>query len=136
MAGTALRTSRQSRINWWRATLQRQREANLSVTEFCRRVGVAVSTFYYWKHRVHEVPPNAHVPVRDEHPSRQATTAVGTTVAKFVPVSILKPAAVTEIEIELTNACLVQLKGPIDPLLLQAAITAAGQLDGFHQGAN
>ena len=136
MAGTALRTSRQSRINWWRATLQRQREANLSVTEFCRRVGVAVSTFYYWKHRVHEVPPNAHVPVRRRAPLASGDNGRRDHGRQIRPVSILKPAAGSRVEIELTNACLVRLKGPIDPLLLQAAITAAGQLDGFHQGAN
>ena len=42
----------------------------------------------------------------------------------------------TELEIELTNACVVRLKGVIDPFLLQAAITAAGQIDGSHEGAN
>jgi len=50
-------------------------------------------------------------------------------------VTILEPAAGTELEIELTNACVVRLKGVIDPPLLQAAITAAGQLDGSHGGA-
>jgi hypothetical protein len=64
------------------------------------------------------------------------TTAVGTTAANFAPVSILEPAAVAELEIELTNACVVRLKGAIDPPLLQAAITAAGQLDGSREGAN
>ena len=64
------------------------------------------------------------------------TSATGTASANFVPVSILEPAASTELEIELTNACVVRLKGVIDPPLLQAAIMAAGQLDGSREGAN
>jgi hypothetical protein len=56
-----------------------------------------------------------------------------TTAAHFVPLSIIKPDAGAELEIELTNACMVRLKGVIDPLLLQAAITAAGQLDGSRR---
>ena len=136
MAATEPRTNHQSRVDWWRGQLQRQRKTNLSVTEFCRQLGVSVTTFYYWKKRVHEAPLNASRRVPAEHPSRQVTTAVGTTAANFVPVSILEPAAGAELEIELTNACVVRLKGVIDPPLLQAAITAAGQLDGSREGAN
>ena len=32
--------------------------ANLSVTEFCRQLGVSITTLYYWKKRVHEAPAN------------------------------------------------------------------------------
>jgi hypothetical protein len=56
-----------------------------------------------------------------------------TTAAHFVPLSIIKPDAGVEREIVLTNACMVRLKGLIDPLLLQAAITAAGPLDGSRR---
>ena len=41
-----------------------------------------------------------------------------------------------KLEIELTNACVLRLKGVIDPSLLQAAIMAAGRLDGSREGAN
>ena len=34
---------------WWRRQLFRRQSANLSVTEFCRQLGVSVTTFYYWK---------------------------------------------------------------------------------------
>jgi hypothetical protein len=55
----------------------------------------------------------------------------------FVPVSIVDPAVGTELEVELANACVVRLKGPIDVSLLQAAIAAAGELDRSpHQGGN
>jgi hypothetical protein len=136
MAGTGLRTNHQSRVDWWRGQFQRQRKANLSVTEFCRQLGVSVTMFYYWKKRVYGATPNASRQSPAEYPSRRLTTAAGTTAANFVPVSILEPPAGTELEIELNNACVLRLKGMIDPPLLQAAITAAGRLDGSREGAN
>jgi hypothetical protein len=128
-------TSREDRREWWRRQLSRQQSANLSVTEFCRQLGVSVTTFYYWKKRV-QAPPNT--PGRDpaEHRSRHATTSTCAPAPNFVPVSILDPVAGTQLEIELTNACVVRLRGVIDPPLLQAAITAAGQLGGSRQGAD
>jgi hypothetical protein len=136
MAATGLPTNHQSRVDWWRAQFQRQRRTNLSVTDFCRQLGVCVTTFYYWKKRVHKTLPNAPERVSDERPSHRMNPAIGTAAANFVPVSILEPAAGAELEIELINACVVRLKGVIDPPLLQAAITAAAQLDGPREGAN
>ena len=131
MAGTELRTSHQSRAEWWRAQFQRQRKANLSVAEFCRQLDVSVTTFYYWKKRVEETPPDARGQVPGVCPSREENEA-----ASFVPLSILEPAAGTQLEIELTNACVLRLTGVIDPRLLRAAIAAAGRLDGSGQGAH
>ena len=135
MAATGPRTNHQSRVDWWRGQFQRQRKANLSVTDLCRQLGVSVTTFYYWKKRVHEAPPRR---LRGRFPTcaHRVHARPPDTAANFVPISILEPAAGTELEIELTNACVVRLKGVIDPPLLQAAITAAGQLDGSREGAN
>ena len=135
MAETARRTSHQSRIDWWRGQFERHHKAGQSVTELCRQLDVSVTTFYYWKKRVHEASPRSPGQVAAGYPSRRPTTA-GTTTASFVPVSIVEPATGTELEIELNNSCVLRLKGIIDPSLLQAAITAAGQLDGSRQGAN
>ena len=131
MAPTKPRTNHQSRVDWWRAQFQRQRKANLSVTDLCRQLGVNVTTFYYWKKRVDEAPPDGCGQLPGMHPARQATMA-----ANFVPLSIIEPGAGTELEIELTNSCVLRLKGFIDPSLLQAAITAAGRLDGSREGAD
>ena len=129
-------TSREHRREWWRRQLARQASANLSVTEFCRQLGVSLTTFYYWKKRVRETPPivSRHVPV--ENSSHGLTTTAGAAPSNFVPVSILDPTASTQLEIELANACVLRLKGVIDPSLLQAAIMAAGRLDGSREGAN
>jgi Transposase len=136
MLGFRQRASREERREWWRGQLTRQQSANVSVAEFCRQLGVSVATFYYWKRRVDEVPPTATGQASTEQPSRSRNGSAGATTPNFVPVSILEPTAGTQLEVELTNACVVRLKGVIDPSLLQAAITAAGQLDGSREGAN
>jgi transposase-like protein len=135
MVGTGLRTNHQSRVDWWRRQFQRQRKANVGIAEFCRQIGVSITTFYYWKKRVHEALPGIPQRVPAERSSRHPTSTAGATAANFVPVSIVEPTADTQLEIELTNACVVRLTGLIDPSLLQAAITAAGQLNGSHKGA-
>ena len=136
MAGTRLRTNHRSRIDWWRGQFQRHEKANLSVTELCRQLGVSITTFYYWKKRVHEAPAIVSRQVPVENSSHGLTTTAGAAPSNFVPVSIFEPSAGTQLEIELTNACVLRLKGVIDPSLLQAAIMAAGRLDGSHEGAN
>jgi hypothetical protein len=107
----------------------------VGIAEFCRQIGVSITTFYYWKKRVHEALPGIPQRVPAERSSRRPTSTAGATAANFVPVSIVEPTADTQLEIELTNACVVRLTGLIDPSLLQAAITAAGQLNGSHKGA-
>jgi hypothetical protein len=135
MGGTR-RANHQSRVEWWRGQFQRQENTNLSVTELCLQLGVSVATFYCWRERVHEATSNDLRQSTDARPPRCMTTSADTTSANFVPVSILEPAAGTELEIELTNACVLRLKGAINLPLLQATIMATGQLDGSHQGAN
>jgi hypothetical protein len=129
-------TSREQRREWWRLQLARQKAANLSVTEFCRQLGVSITTFYYWKKRVRGAQTILSRQVPGENSSGRLTPAAGVAPSNFVPVSILEPTAGTQLEIELTNACVLRLKGVIDPSLLQAAIMAAGRLDGSREGAN
>jgi hypothetical protein len=137
MAGTRPRTNYQSRLDWWRGQFQRHQKANLSVALFCRQLGVSVVTFYYWKRRVHEAESGTDSSrVTPGQRSRNPITSANGAVPDFVPVSVLDSGASTVLEIELTNACVVRLRGAIDPPLLQAAIAAAGQLDGSGQGAH
>ena len=123
--------SRQERREWWRRQLSRRQSANLSVADFCQQLGVSVATFYYWKKRIHEVASHAPGQGAVESPPRSVSTA-----AHFVPVSLVDRRVGTHLEIELANACVLRLEGAIDPSLLQAAITAAGQLDGSGRGAD
>jgi Transposase len=129
-------TSREERREWWRRHISRQQSAKLSVAEFCRQLGISITTFYYWKRHVEEAPRTIPGPVSTVRPSQSPSASAKTAAASFVPVSILDAGTSTQLEIELTNACVVRLRGMVDPTLLQAAITAAGQVGGSRQGAD
>jgi hypothetical protein len=60
--------------------------------------------------------------------------ANGASTPAFLPVSILHAGPAGQLEIELANACVVRIKGAVDPELLRVAIHAAGQFRGYGQG--
>ena len=125
----------QARREWWRRQIRRQTECNLTVAEFCRRLGVSTVTFYAWKRRFREVPPA--VPLGPERPSdRPMPESNGASPPAFLPVSILDASATGQLEIELANSCIVRLKGAVDPELLRIAIRAAGRLGGDGRGGD
>jgi hypothetical protein len=62
--------------------------------------------------------------------------ANGDLTPAFLPVSILGAGAAGQLEIELANACIVRLKGEVDPDLLRIAIQAAGRLGGNGRGGD
>jgi hypothetical protein len=136
MVGVSQGPSRHERREWWRHQLARQQSGSLSVTEFCRRLGVSLTTFYYWKKRFSEAAPDTSRREPARRSTRPGATSTDAAVPSFMPVSIVDPVAGTQLEITLANACVVRLRGTVDPSLLQAAIAAAGQLDGSHQGAD
>src|SRR6516225_5036486 len=132
MIGFGPPVDRRARCQWWRLQIQRQQEGSLTVAEFCRRLGVSTVTFYAWRRRLREAPPA--VPLVPERPSaRPLPEANGPSTPAFLPVSILDAGA-AQLEIELANACVVRLKGAVDPELLRVAIHAAGQLRGDGRG--
>jgi transposase-like protein len=132
MTGMRSHTDHQSRLDWWRRQIQRQPKTKLTIADFCRQLGVSVPTFYYWRRKVRVGLQTPSEPVAEAAFSRPPTTAA----APFLPVSILDPDAGTHLEIQLANACVVRLRGPLNPRLLRAAITAAGRLDGSRQGGH
>ena len=134
MVGFGPPASRQTRREWWRRQIQRQQDGSLSIAEFCRRLGVSTVTYYAWKRRLREAPPA--VPLVAERPSaRPSPEANGPSTPAFLPVSILDAGA-AQLEIELANACVVRLKGAVDPELLRVAIHAAGRLGGDGRGGD
>jgi transposase-like protein len=135
MSGFGPPASRQARREWWRRQIQRQKDGSLTVTEFCRRLGVSTVTFYAWKRRFHEVPPAS--PLNPERTSARPTAeANGVSTPPFLPVSILNAGAAGQLEIELANACIVRLKGAVDPELLRIAIRAAARLGSDGRGGD
>ena len=110
-AGLAVSYSSRGIPNNGRPVLRppQQKTANLSVTEFGRQFGVSFTTFYYWKKRVREAPLilSQQVPVRSlcSPPECHRRAAP----SNFVHVSIDGPSADAQLEIELTNACVLRL---------------------------
>ena len=68
--------------------------------------------------------------------ARPRSEANGASTPAFLPVSILNAGAAGQPEIELANACVVRLKGAVDPKLLRIAIRAAGRLGGHGRGGD
>jgi transposase-like protein len=103
--------------------------------EFCRRLGVSTVTFYAWKRRFREAPTAS--PLDPKRASaRPLPEANGASTPAFLLVSIRDAGAPGQLEIELANACVVRLKGAVDPELLRIAIRAAGRLGGHGRGGD
>ena len=135
MVGFGPPASRQARRPWWRRQIQRQEDGNLTVAEFCRRLGVSTVTFYAWRRRFREALP-ASLRVPEGPPARPIPLANGAATPAFLPVSIRDAGAAGRLEIELANACVVRLNGAVDPELLRIAIHAAGRLGGDGRGGD
>jgi Transposase len=135
MVGFGPPASRQARREWWRRQIQCQKEGSLSVAEFCRRLGVSTVTFYAWKRRVREAPPVLPL-VPERLSTRPMPETNSASTPAFLPVSILSAGAAGQLEIELANACIVRLKGAVDPQLLRIAIRTAGRLSGARRGGD
>jgi transposase-like protein len=134
MLGFGPPVNRPARREWWRRQIQRQQDGSLSIAEFCRRLGVSTVTFYAWKRRFREAAPIS--PLIPGRPAAKPSTANGAPAPTFLPVSMLDAGSNGQLEIELANACVVRLKGAVDPALLRIAIRAAGRLGDGGRGAD
>lgn len=56
--------SQGDRASSWRERLRRYASSSLTVAEFCRREGVSVPNFYYWRRRLADGPSNQPSPQR------------------------------------------------------------------------
>jgi hypothetical protein len=135
MRESRLPSERDSRIEWWRRLIVRQQSAPVPLTQFCQQMGISARKFYYWRQRLQEMDAaSSGCQASPSASPRSRSTIAGEIAAAFVPVSIVNPGTTTQLEIELANGCAVRLTGSIDPGLLQAAISAAGQLSGPGRG--
>jgi hypothetical protein len=134
MVGFGPPANHRARQEWWRRQIERQNSGSLTVAEFCRRLGVSSVSFYSWKRRFRDAPPGSPLP--SERPAtRPLANANGAPTAPFLPVSIVDADPDGQLEIELANACVVRLKGAVNPELLRIAIKAAGRLGSGTRGA-
>jgi hypothetical protein len=135
MRESGLPSEQESRIQWWRRLIFRQQSAVVPLTQFCRQMGISTRKFYYWRQRLREMDAaSSDCRINPSGSSQPASTVSREAAAAFLPVSIIGHSTTTELEIELANGCAVRLKGSVDVGLLQAAISAAGQLDGPGRG--
>ena len=135
MFGFGPPADRIARRQWWRRQVERQEQSSFTVAEFCRRLGVSTVTFYAWKRRFREAPPLS--PLNPERPSARTRPAANRlSTSPFLPVSILNAGAAGQLEIELANACVVRVNGPVDPKVLRSAIRAAAGLGGDRRGGD
>ena len=89
MAGTGRHTDHQSRLDWWRRQIQRQRMANLTVTDFCRQPGVSVATV-----TVSLGPTdNRAWAAKMQSPSNASGPAVGNPALRAAQPTVRQPAA-------------------------------------------
>jgi hypothetical protein len=97
----------------------------------------APKTFYAWRHRLRATSSTfSRVSVeRKRHPSSNGN---GAAMAPFVPVTIRdrEDATAGQLEITLSNSCVLRLSGAVDPDLLRIAIDGAGRLGGKRRGTN
>src|SRR5262245_22003922 len=135
MVGFGPPASRQARREWWRRQFQRQTNGSLTVTAFCRRIGVSTVTFYAWKRRLRESPPASSL-VPGGASARPTHEANGASTTTFLPVSYSNARAAGHLECKLANACVLRLKGTVYPQLLRIAIHAAGQFGGDPRGGD
>ena len=107
MFGFRQPATRDERRERRRRQLSRQQSPNLSVTEFCPQLGVSITTFYYWKKRVHEAPANTLGRVLGKRSSRRMTTTAGATAANLIgPVHAARGHGSTVRLRSRTNPCL------------------------------
>ena len=134
MRESGVPSEQESRIDWWRRLIFRQRSVPVPLTQFCRQMGVSTRKFYYWRQRLRDLDAASSGSQITPSGSLQSASTISGDDDTFLPVSIVHRSTTTELEIELTNGCLVRLKGSVDVGLLQAAIIAAGQLSVSGQG--
>jgi transposase-like protein len=134
MRASGLPSEQESRIEWWRQLIFRQQSAPVPLTQFCRQMGINPRKFYYWRKRLREMDAASSGPPITPSGSLQSKSSAPRGAAAFLPVSIIGRGTTVELEIELANGCAVRLKGAVDVDLLQAAISAAGELRGPGRG--
>jgi hypothetical protein len=135
MVGIGPLSDRRTRREWWRRQIERHKQSTLSVTQFCSRLGVRPKTFYAWRQRL-SAASSVFSHVSGERKRGPSSNSYPVPTAPFLPVVIRDDATAGQLEIELSNSCVLRLTGTIGPDLLRVAIDGAGRLGGKRRGTN
>lgn len=107
----------------WKQRITRQRRSALSVSEFCKREGVSVNSFYVWRKRLRVEGLGSRVG-RSEGAVSQPSRHLGSRL--FVPIT-MPPSAVSAggLRMELPGGAVLTLPADASAELLTTAIRAA-----------
>ena len=105
------------RMERWRKLLERWRASGLSQAEFCRRRGIPVSKFAWWKRRLSV--EGAARPVRRARPGREAAAD-----CSFVPVQVVAALHVGDLELTLGGGRVLRFGADVDAGKLAAIVAA------------
>jgi hypothetical protein len=95
----------------WADRLQRFDQTDLTLAEFCRREGVSVQTFYYWKNKLRPAAPTRHAQPLD--------------AADFLPLSL--PSGGATLDILLPGGAILKLQADSDLRLVANLLRALGE---------
>jgi transposase-like protein len=133
MVGFGRPSGRQAQREWWRCQIERHEQSSLSVTKFCARIGVRPKTFYAWRQRLRATSLTRSQAPGKRQP-RPSSTGNAAPIAPFLPVAVRDDATAGQLEITLSNSCVLRLTGAVDPDLLRVAIDGAGRLTAKRRG--
>ena len=105
------------RVAYWRGLLERWRASGLSQAEFCRRRGIPISKFAWWKRRLSA--GGAARLVRRARPGREAAVD-----CSFIPVHVVAAPAAGELELTLRGGRVLRFGVDVDAGKLAVIVAA------------
>lgn len=103
----------------WRERLDRQKQAECSVAEFCRREGISQPAFYHWRKRL-QFPSSPRQ-------RRRRPDSPGETL-RFVPVALPPGMLAAGVQIDLPSGAIVRLAAQASAEIVAAAVRAASDI--------
>ena len=114
MAQSTSVNSRQNRESYWRSHMAEWSGSGLSQAEYCRRSGLALSTFQLWKRRL-----------KPQEPSVEERSIIA---VPFPPPSVPAGPAPKPLLLHVGSDFLVEIGGDFCPFVLEKLITTLERL--------
>ena len=105
----------------WRELVDEQRASGLSVDAFCKRRGLATSTFFNWRRRFKSEPTSAVAQASADATFVELEAPPASPITKA---DASTPSTTSPIELVLSNGLVVRVRHGFDPRLLQQVVEA------------
>lgn len=101
---------------FWRTTLQEQRDSGLTVRQFCLQQDLTEANFYAWRREIHKRDQQTAIPSTssDAKPNDQPT---------FLPIQVSPSNPDSHLELLLPDQTRIRVRGPIDEQALVAILS-------------